>query len=446
MRSQRSHRNSQRATSSKRRRALVHWFTVFAFLFPAALILGALLAYPIVFTFARSTFDATGSTFIGLDNYQKIFSQPRTLIAVRNNLIWVLIVPAIITALGLVLAVLAQRVPWATAFRMALFVPLVVSGLAAGVTFRFLYAADPSLGLANAAIQTIVHLVQPPGLYPGARPSQPDVVHRAEGQADLVLNDAVTPGGTAAFGMVGIPPFQLPGDAGEAARAQTPPADTIAGTVWLDFSPRGERGVVDEIERGLPGVLVEVVRNGEVLGTATTGPDGTFNVSDLPDGEYQVRLSERSFRVPWGGIPWLGPLLITPAIILGYIWIHTGFAVIITSAGLSGIDENLQSAARVEGANEWQVFRHVTVPLLRPVLMVVLVTTIISVLKIFDLVLVIAPESVQYNANVLALEMWRASFGGARDFGLGSALAALLFLMIIPAMLFNLRRFRLEGS
>ena len=88
------------------------------------------------------------------------------------------------------------------------------------------------------------------------------------------------------------------------------------------------------------------------------------------------------------------------------------------------------------------MFRHITTPLLAPVLLVVMVTTTISVLKIFDLVLVIAPESLQQHANVLALEMWRASFGGARDFGLGSALSVVLFLLIIPAMVFNLRRFK----
>lgn len=435
---------SSRATPGSGRRALGRWLTVVAFLLPAVLVLGALLVYPIVFTFVRSTFDARGDAFVGIDNYVRIFSHPRTLIAVRNNLIWVVIVPATITGLGLVLAVLSQRVPWAAAFRMSLFVPLVVSGLAAGVTFRFLYAADPSVGLFNAVLQTAVHLFQPPGPYAGARPSQPDQISRNEA-GDLVWTGEASTGTTVDLGLVGIPPFGLPEDADPAAPAPAPESDALAGTVWLDFSPQGARGEVDEIERGLPGVDVEVVRDGAVVATATTGSDGTWRAAGLDgEGPYAVRLAARSFRAPWGGIPWLGPLLITPAIILGYIWIQTGFAVIITSAGLAGIDENLQAAARVEGANEWQVFRFVTAPLLRPVLMVVLVTTIISVLKIFDLVLVIAPESVQYDANVLALEMWRASFGGARDFGLGSALAALLFLMIIPAMLFNLRRFRME--
>ena len=77
------------------------------------------------------------------------------------------------------------------------------------------------------------------------------------------------------------------------------------------------------------------------------------------------------------------------------------------AAGLAAIPRETLEAARVDGANEWQVFRRITVPLLRPVLVVVFVTLVINVLKIFDLVLVIAPGSSQRDANVIALEMWR---------------------------------------
>jgi alpha-glucoside transport system permease protein len=76
--------------------------------------------------------------------------------------------------------------------------------------------------------------------------------------------------------------------------------------------------------------------------------------------------------------------------------------------------------------------------------LVVLVTLMINVLKVFDLVFVIAPGSVQDDANVIALEMWRTSFGGANNQGLGSALALLLFVLVIPAMAFNIKRFRSE--
>jgi ABC-type sugar transport system permease subunit len=115
---------------------------------------------------------------------------------------------------------------------------------------------------------------------------------------------------------------------------------------------------------------------------------------------------------------------------------------VLIAAGLAAIPRETQEAARVDGATEWQVFRRVTVPLIRPVLIVVLVTLTINVLKIFDLVLVLSPPSSLDDANVIALEMWRVSFGGARDLGLGSALGTLLFLLVVPAMLFNIRRLR----
>jgi alpha-glucoside transport system permease protein len=117
---------------------------------------------------------------------------------------------------------------------------------------------------------------------------------------------------------------------------------------------------------------------------------------------------------------------------------------IVIGAGLAAIPRDVMEAARVDGANEWQVFRRVTVPLLFPILLVVFVTLVINVLKIFDLVFIIAPGSVQDDANVIALEMWRVSFGGSNDYGLGSALAVLLFILVLPAMAFNIRRFRTE--
>jgi alpha-glucoside transport system permease protein len=83
-------------------------------------------------------------------------------------------------------------------------------------------------------------------------------------------------------------------------------------------------------------------------------------------------------------------------------------------------------------------------PLLSPVLLVVFVTLVINVLKIFDLVYIMAPGSVQPEANVLALQMWLVSFGGGNDQGLGSALGVFLFVLVLPAMLFNIRRFRRE--
>ena len=93
---------------------------------------------------------------------------------------------------------------------------------------------------------------------------------------------------------------------------------------------------------------------------------------------------------------------------------------------------------------EWQVFRRVTVPLLAPVLSVVFITMIINVLKVFDLVITLAPGSSQNAASVIALAMWRTSFGGINDFGVGSAIAVFLFVLVVPVLLLNIKRFRRE--
>jgi alpha-glucoside transport system permease protein len=114
------------------------------------------------------------------------------------------------------------------------------------------------------------------------------------------------------------------------------------------------------------------------------------------------------------------------------------------ASGLSAMDISLQEAARMDGANEWQVFRRITAPLLAPVLIVVFITLIINVLKIFDLVYVIPPGSSLPSATVIAVQLWSVSFGGGNDQGLGSALAILLLVLVLPFMIINVRRFRME--
>lgn len=433
--------------AARRRRVLSRDSSVAAaiFIIPAAIMLLVFVVYPIGFTFVRSLYDATGSSFVGLENYAEIFQRPRTLIALRNNVIWVIIVPVIVTSIGLVFAVLSDRIRWRSAFRLTIFLPLVVSGVAAGVTFRFVYANNFDVGLLNAVIQQTVSVVQPPGDYPGAVPSTPDQFVQDDDTSALRTEDRVKPGETLRFGLVRLRPELIPDNA-EPAAPPAPEPDTIRGTVWFDFARGGEgtSGVVDPGQRGLPGMHVHLIQDGRVMEKTETDTNGQFAFSGVDPGAYHVLLPERNFREPHDGLYWLGPTLIIASLIGAYIWMQTGFALVIIGAGLAGLNRDYLDSARVEGANEWQVLTRVTVPLLRQALMVVIVTTTISVLKIFDLVIVIAPESVQSQATVLALEMWRASFGGARDFGLGSALAILLFLLIIPAMAFNVRRFRLE--
>jgi alpha-glucoside transport system permease protein len=353
--------------------------------------------------------------------------------------------PSIVTAVGLVFAVLTERVPWSTAFKVAIFMPMAISFLSAGVTWRLIYEEEPDLGLANATVGAVVNVFQPPGAVAGARSSQEDAVAES-GEGGLTLREPVETGATAMLGLVAIPPESVP----EGAVQATEPveaADGIAGTVWLDFAPGGggEPGVIDPEERGLPGVEVEAVADGEVVATTTTGSDGVFVLEGMPSGAYELRLPPGNFREPFGGVNWLGATLVTPSIIAAYIWIWAGFAMVVIAAGLAAIPRETLEASRVDGGSEWQVFRRVTVPLLAPVLAVVFVTLVINVLKVFDLVLVIAPGSAQRDANVIALQLWKTAFG-IRDFGLGSALAVFLLLLVVPAMAFNIKRFRADQS
>ncbi len=415
------------------------------FMAPAVLLLGTFLLYPTGYSIVRSLFDARGDEFVGLGNYAAAFTDGRTLIALRNNVIWVVVAPTLVTAIGLVLAVLTERIRWAAAFRLVMFMPLAISLVASGIIFRLVFDEDPQRGVANAVAVAVHDTFTAPSPYPGTRAR--DAALLADQDGALVLNGVVGADGAVALALTGYPPDALPVQAADAV-APEGPGEGLRGLVWLDVAGVTDRPrEIDPGERSMPGVAVEVLRDGATVATVTTGDDGRFTVADLPDGEYGLRLTADNFTPAYRGLTWLGPALVTPVIIAAWLWIMAGFAMTFIAAGLAAIPRDALEAARVDGATEWQVFRRVTVPLLAPVLLVVVVTLVINVLKVFDLVFVIAPGSVQEDANVLALQMWQVSFGaGGGNQGLGSTLAVLLFLLVLPAMVFNIRRFKEDRS
>ncbi|MFI8227226.1 carbohydrate ABC transporter permease [Streptomyces sp. NPDC085900] len=412
------------------------------FLLPAFVLLGALVVYPIGYSVWRSLYDADGSGFVGLKNYGDIFSDDATLTAVRNTAIWVAVAPAVVTALGLIFAVLTERVRFGTAFKLIVFMPMAISMLAAGIIFRLVYEQDPNLGAANAVAKSIHDTFVSSSVYPNARPNATVSDLKPSGGGSFTSTGTVHAGTPALLPLVGIAPTKLPGTP---ENARTPSGSGITGTVWLDFKlgGGGTKGKVDPGEKALKGVKVEAVKGGKVVASAKSGADGTFTLPAKAEGA-QLRLPASNFSAPYNGIDWLGPTLVTPAIIGSYVWMWAGFAMVLIAAGLAGVDRNLIEAARVDGANEWQVFRRITVPLLAPVLVVVLITLMINVMKIFDLVYIIAPQPSQDDANVLALQLFLSSFGGGGNEGVGSAIGVILLLLVLPVMIVNIRRLRRE--
>jgi alpha-glucoside transport system permease protein len=410
---------------------------------PAVVLLAVYIGYPVVYSIFRSLFDRSGSSFVGLHNYAEVFTDPNTRTALRNNLIWVLVAPAFVTGLGLIFAVLTERIRWAVAFRLVLFMPMAISLFASGIIFRLVYQEDPGLGLANAVAVSVHDVFAQPSEYPGVAPRQ--TVATTSTSDGFTTVGTYRPGDVVTLPMVGEAPGKLPAQAMPATPV-TAHAGALSGVVWLDIALGSRPGEIGHGKRGMPGITVQAIRDGTVVATTTTGDDGAFTFPDLAQGAYQVRMPAADFAQPFRGLTWLGPSLVTPVIISAWVWITTGFAMTFIAAGLAAIPRDALEAARVDGATEWQVFRRVTVPLLGPVLLVVLVTLIINVLKVFDLVFVIPPGSTQADANVLALQMWQVAFGpgSGGDLGQGSAIGVILFLVVMPAMLFNIRRFRRE--
>jgi alpha-glucoside transport system permease protein len=415
------------------------------FLLPALILLGVWLLYPTIYTIVRSFFGQSGylGTWVGIDNYKTLFTTSNLITAIKNNAIWVAVVPAFVTAVGLIFAVLTERVRWAVAFKTVVFLPMAISAFATGVTWRIMYQQDPSQGAINALGRVVSDTFSPAGVLPSATPSTPSL-QQANGGA-LVLRTPLHPDGIALLGLTGIAPQNMPKGAAQAVKPAPKPG-AIDGVVWRDFKPGGGKaGVVEQGELGIPGVTVELRdSSGKVVQSATTDSHGDFAFTNVASGTYNAGIGAQTFAAPFGGYSWLGPSLIVPALLLAYVWIWAGFAMVVIGAGLAAMPRDVLEAARTDGASEWQVFRRVTVPLLAPVLSVVFITMIINVLKVFDIVIALAPASVWSNANVLALAMWTNAFQGGGNFGVGSAIAVFIFLLVIPVLALNIRRFRRE--
>ena len=163
-----------------------------------------------------------------------------------------------------------------------------------------------------------------------------------------------------------------------------------------------------------------------------------------PVGQPQVGLLN-AFVTSFGGVPQAWPQWVDIApwnnlfLIVIVIWLQAGFAMVLFSAALKGIPEELLEAGRIDGANEFQIFFRIMIPYIQGTLISVWTTIVIFTLKIFDVVWVMTGG--QFGTHVIATQFYRQSFTN-RNSGFGSAIAIVLLIAVIPVMYYNLKQFR----
>ncbi|MDP9822728.1 carbohydrate ABC transporter permease [Nocardioides massiliensis] len=126
-------------------------------------------------------------------------------------------------------------------------------------------------------------------------------------------------------------------------------------------------------------------------------------------------------------------------LIVVMIWVQAGFAMTILSAAIKAVPDDIVEAARLDGVSGWRMFRYITVPSIRPSLIVVLTTITIATLKVFDIVRTMTGGN--FGTSVLAYEFYSQGFRAFNN-GLGAALAVLLFVLVIPIVAYNVRQMR----
>jgi alpha-glucoside transport system permease protein len=441
-----------------------------AFLAPAAIWLLFIVVWPTIDTVRLSLFNESATKFLGLTNYKTVFSTDAILTAFRNNVIWVLIFPFFVTFLGLIFAVLTERIRWATAFKALIVMPIVFSTTASALVWATIFDNSPQIGAVNAAVLTVSDWFNPPGAYPvsaAAGQTVADLVGsnaHAKKNGSIVSNSSAQAGGMINIGLEDVSPATLSLLKAQDAVTPQPMSGAITGVVWRAFSPSEPTNKTDVLpgELGLPLLRLSLVNSqNESVATTTTTTSGQYIFSNVGTGSYSVEIVSSNFSSGFTGISWLGGGSITPvsglgqtaqallsvpladiAMIITYLWIWAGFAMVLIGAGLASLNREVLEAARIDGAKEWQVFRRVTVPMLAPVLAVVFVTMIINVLKVFDIVLNMASGASVNATPTLAVQIYNDGFTGGIHSGVSSAIAVILFLLVLPAMIMNLKRIK----
>ncbi len=155
-------------------------------------------------------------------------------------------------------------------------------------------------------------------------------------------------------------------------------------------------------------------------------------------GEQWALLNAILVGLGFEAVPFLSnPAINNFALMMVGVWLWAGFNMVILSAALKGLPSEVLEAARVDGANEWQLFRRIMFPMILPTVTVVTTTMIIIILKIFDIVFVMTGGN--FGTEVIANRMFKLI---VTDTGRSMAIAVILLLFTIPVMIYNVRRFR----
>ncbi|CTQ54959.1 Lactose transport system permease protein LacF [Roseibium album] len=353
------------------------------FLFPALFALALYLAYPVFETLRLSLTDRDqGGAFVGLDNYRQMMDEPKFWEAVQNNMLWLIIVPAVSTAFGLLVAQLTDRIKWGNFAKSLIFMPMAISFVGASVIFKLIYDTRPAdqnqIGVLNA------------------------VWLKFDGGIGSILFLQVLPT-VLLLAFSGI----------------------VAYVAWIFV-----RGIVAKGEDRsvwlLPLRLLVAGGGLWLIWTSMSSLVGLW-ITEMPYGEPQT----------WLTIPLWNSFLLMVVL----IWIQTGFAMVILSAALRGIPEETVEAAIVDGANPFQIFFKIKIPQIIGTIVVVWTTITLTVLKVFDIVF--AMTNGQWETQVLANYMYDKLFR-ANDWGVGSASAIIIMLLVTPILVWNVYNARKE--
>ena len=354
------------------------------FLFPALFALGLYLAYPVFETLRLSLTDRDlGGAFVGLANYQQMFSEPKFWEAMRNNMLWLIVVPAAATAFGLLAAQLTDRIKWGAFAKSLIFMPMAISFVGAAVIFKLVYDTRPvdqnQIGILNAVW--------------------------------LQFNGGV---GSFLF-LKALPALILVSFAG-----------IVAYVGWIFVRP-----IAESREHGggagfVPLRLLVAVASLYLVYLSISSLVGVFTFA-YPYGQPQT----------WLTIPFWNSFFLMVVL----IWIQTGFAMVILSAALRGIPEETIEAAIVDGAGPLQIFFKIKVPQIMGTIVVVWTTITLVVLKVFDIVF--AMSNGQWETQVLANYMYDKLFR-ADEWGVGSASAIIIMLLVSPILIWNVYNARKE--